>query len=121
MFKSYSEDLNRLNEPLPQLFVPPGQMPFVNLRFATSHTAPLSAAAVVPIDDIPRNSKWSREERVSRCRLASMYRLADLFQWSQGIYNHITVLFEYIYFYHKDSYRNDLNGLYIYYFINHRV
>ncbi|VDO20706.1 unnamed protein product [Haemonchus placei] len=43
-----------------------------------------------PISDL-EPGKYSHEESRLRCQLASLYRLVDLFRWSQGIYNHITV------------------------------
>ncbi|KAK5970075.1 Class II aldolase [Trichostrongylus colubriformis] len=43
-----------------------------------------------PIADL-RPGKYSPTESRLRCQLASLYRLVDLFQWSQGIYNHMTV------------------------------
>lgn len=45
----------------------------------------------MPIADLTGNEQYSGEERIARNKLASLYRLVDLFQWSQGIYNHITV------------------------------
>jgi len=50
-------------------------------------------SGVIPICDFSLGSasKYSKQERVCRNKLASLYRLVDLFQWSQGIYNHITV------------------------------
>jgi adducin len=49
--------------------------------------------AVIPICDFSAlaATPYSKQERVYRCKLASLYRLVDLFHWSQGIYNHITV------------------------------
>ncbi|EYC31971.1 hypothetical protein Y032_0003g1335 [Ancylostoma ceylanicum] len=43
-----------------------------------------------PINDL-REGEFEPEEARLRCQLASLYRLVDLFQWSQGIYNHMTV------------------------------
>jgi hypothetical protein len=34
---------------------------------------------------------YAKGEKLLRCKLAAVYRLVDLFGWSQGIYNHITV------------------------------
>ncbi|KAL3117978.1 hypothetical protein niasHT_005221 [Heterodera trifolii] len=45
----------------------------------------------IPIADIPPNGKSTRAETVARNKLATLYRLVDLFHWSQGIYNHITL------------------------------
>ncbi|CAD6198693.1 unnamed protein product [Caenorhabditis auriculariae] len=43
-----------------------------------------------PIDDVT-DPKMNPEERRQRNKLASFYRLADIFKWSQGVFNHITV------------------------------
>lgn len=45
----------------------------------------------MPISDLRGNESYSMEEKILRNKLATLYRLVDLFQWSQGIYNHITV------------------------------
>jgi len=47
-----------------------------------------------PIDDLDERAAkkcYSEEERQLRCQLAAAYRLMDLYGWSEGIYNHITV------------------------------
>jgi len=46
-----------------------------------------------PIDDLDQRAKkgYSVEERQLRCQLAAAYRLVDLYGWSEGVYNHITV------------------------------
>ncbi|VDP22588.1 unnamed protein product [Soboliphyme baturini] len=48
---------------------------------------------VVPIADLRGSeaAKYSLTERVLRNKLASLYRLVDLFSWSQGIGSHITL------------------------------
>ncbi|ETN72622.1 hypothetical protein NECAME_18760, partial [Necator americanus] len=45
---------------------------------------------IKPINDLD-DGEFKEEEAELRCQLASLYRLVDLFQWSQGIYNHMTV------------------------------
>ena len=52
-----------------------------------------TTAAVIPIDDLRgvSGSKYTVAERQMRCKLAAVYRLVDLFGWSQLIYNSITV------------------------------
>ncbi|ETN86545.1 class II Aldolase and Adducin domain protein, partial [Necator americanus] len=45
---------------------------------------------IKPINDLD-DGEFKQEEAELRCQLASLYRLVDLFQWSQGIYNHMTV------------------------------
>jgi adducin len=58
-------------------------------------TIPLAAAAsmIPPINDLRGSDfmAYSKVEKYLRCKLASLYRLVDLFGWSHGIYNHITV------------------------------
>lgn len=50
-------------------------------------------SVVVPINDINNTlvHQYSESEQLIRCKLASLYRLIDLYKCSQGIYNHITV------------------------------
>uniref|UniRef100_A0A0N5B0F5 Aldolase_II domain-containing protein n=1 Tax=Syphacia muris TaxID=451379 RepID=A0A0N5B0F5_9BILA len=74
---NHLETLQRLSE----LSLPHGQLA----------AASLHNIAVVPIADLRDNESYTKIEKVQRCRLASLYRLVDLFQWSQGIYNHITL------------------------------
>ncbi|KAI6176781.1 Class II aldolase/adducin family protein [Aphelenchoides bicaudatus] len=50
-----------------------------------------SSAQVKPIADLTNNNKYTSVERILRNKLACLYRLVDLFQWSQGIYNHLTL------------------------------
>ncbi len=49
--------------------------------------------SVIPINDLSgiHGSKYTLAERQTRCKLASAYRLVDIFGWSQTIHNHITV------------------------------
>ncbi|CAG9537427.1 unnamed protein product [Cercopithifilaria johnstoni] len=47
--------------------------------------------AVLPIADLKGSGSYTLTEKLFRNKLASLYRLVDLFQWSQGIYNHITL------------------------------
>lgn len=48
---------------------------------------------IIPINDLrgAAASKYTVAERDQRCKLASVYRLVQMFGWSQLIYNHITV------------------------------
>ncbi|KAK0397226.1 hypothetical protein QR680_002039 [Steinernema hermaphroditum] len=75
----YIRTLQRLTE----LTLPHGQMPSAHLNLGTH--------PVVPIADLRGNNSYSAVEKNLRNKLASLYRLVDLFQWSQGIYNHITL------------------------------
>jgi len=47
---------------------------------------------IVAIDDLNERAanKYSEEEQELRKKLAAVYRLVDLYGWSEGIYNHIT-------------------------------
>ncbi|WKY14811.1 hypothetical protein Q1695_000381 [Nippostrongylus brasiliensis] len=58
------------------------------ISFAALHSI---GASAVPIADLKGNDSYSRQEKLLRNKLASLYRLVDLFQWSLGIYNHITL------------------------------
>uniref|UniRef100_A0A1I7TP00 Aldolase_II domain-containing protein n=1 Tax=Caenorhabditis tropicalis TaxID=1561998 RepID=A0A1I7TP00_9PELO len=53
--------------------------------------SPMFHPHITPIADVKDNEKYDSEERIQRNKLAALYRLVDLFRWSQGIYNHITV------------------------------
>uniref|UniRef100_A0A8C8DV68 Alpha-adducin n=1 Tax=Oryzias sinensis TaxID=183150 RepID=A0A8C8DV68_9TELE len=48
---------------------------------------------VTPVNDLRGSDSISCEkgEKLQRCKLAAFYRLADLFGWSELIYNHLTV------------------------------
>uniref|UniRef100_A0A1I7SZF7 Aldolase_II domain-containing protein n=1 Tax=Caenorhabditis tropicalis TaxID=1561998 RepID=A0A1I7SZF7_9PELO len=67
---------------LSDLTVPQGNMSFGNL-----HTYGGSAIAIA---DLRGNETYSKVERIQRNKLACLFRLADLFQWSQGIHNEIS-------------------------------
>ncbi|XP_046689310.1 protein hu-li tai shao isoform X10 [Homalodisca vitripennis] len=47
---------------------------------------------VVPINDIRgvESMGYAKGEKILRCKLAAVYRLMDLYGWTQNIYNHIT-------------------------------
>uniref|UniRef100_A0A915DDB2 Class II aldolase/adducin N-terminal domain-containing protein n=1 Tax=Ditylenchus dipsaci TaxID=166011 RepID=A0A915DDB2_9BILA len=50
-----------------------------------------STSCLIPIADLSGTERYCKQERMARNKLASLYRLVDQFQWSQGIYNHITL------------------------------
>ncbi|ETE62562.1 Alpha-adducin, partial [Ophiophagus hannah] len=52
-----------------------------------------SLGMVTPVNDLRGSDSiaYEKGEKLLRCKLAAFYRLADLFGWSQLIYNHITV------------------------------
>uniref|UniRef100_A0A183AZW0 Aldolase_II domain-containing protein n=1 Tax=Echinostoma caproni TaxID=27848 RepID=A0A183AZW0_9TREM len=47
---------------------------------------------VVPINDVKtyQPATYKKGERLVRCKLASVYRLVDIFGWNRGISNHVT-------------------------------
>jgi len=55
-----------------------------------AHNAP--ASCVMPINDIRGIDAmaYAKGEKQLRCKLAAVYRLIDLYGWTQGIYNHVT-------------------------------
>ena len=50
----------------------------------------------MPINDIRGIDafRYAKGEKLLRCKLAAVYRLVELYGWSEGIYNHITVSFQ---------------------------
>lgn len=50
-------------------------------------------SAVIPINDIRglEGMNYSKSEKILRCKLAAVYRLIDMYGWTQSIYNHVTV------------------------------
>ncbi|KAK6032120.1 hypothetical protein OSTOST_01710, partial [Ostertagia ostertagi] len=57
----------------------------------TLKTLPSIGASAVPIADLKSNDNYSVHEKLQRNKLASLFRLVDLFQWSLGIHNNITL------------------------------
>ncbi|XP_032395812.1 alpha-adducin isoform X15 [Etheostoma spectabile] len=53
----------------------------------------MSLGMVTPVNDLRGSDSisYDKDEKLLRCKLAAFYRLADLFGWSELIYNHITV------------------------------
>jgi adducin len=43
------------------------------------------------VSDLRGVDTYTKQEKLVRNKLASLYRLVDLFQWSQSLHNHITV------------------------------
>uniref|UniRef100_A0A1I7VIC7 Aldolase_II domain-containing protein n=2 Tax=Loa loa TaxID=7209 RepID=A0A1I7VIC7_LOALO len=81
--KSDPDHLKTLQR-LSELTLPHGQI-------AASSLHNIGVGAVLPIADLKGSGSYTRTEKLFRNKLASLYRLVDLFQWSQGIYNHITL------------------------------
>lgn len=52
-----------------------------------------SGHCVIPINDIRGvdGIRYTKLEKLLRCKLAAVYRLIDLYGWSENIYNHVTV------------------------------
>lgn len=48
--------------------------------------------AIIPINDIRGTdaAKYGNAEKLLRCKVAAVYRLVDMYGWSQNIYNHIS-------------------------------
>ncbi|XP_041825564.1 alpha-adducin isoform X3 [Melanotaenia boesemani] len=53
----------------------------------------MSLGMVTPVNDLRGSDSisYDKGEKLLRCKLAAFYRLADLFGWSELIYNHLTV------------------------------
>jgi adducin len=68
-------------------------LPHTSRWTTVSSLSRAGGSVIVPINDIRGvdSQGYSKSERLLRCKLASLYRLVDLFGWSQGIYNHVTV------------------------------
>lgn len=51
------------------------------------------ASPAIPVNDIRGVDAYghTKAEKILRCKLAACYRLVDLFGWTHGIYNHISV------------------------------
>ncbi|XP_061767568.1 adducin 3 (gamma) b isoform X2 [Nerophis ophidion] len=56
-------------------------------------TSPISLGMVPPINDLyaAESPSFAKGEKPSRCRLASLYRLVDLFSWARFTSSYITV------------------------------
>ncbi|KAJ1363709.1 Class II Aldolase and Adducin N-terminal domain [Parelaphostrongylus tenuis] len=63
-------------------------LPSSAMSFASLHSLGGSA---IPIADLKGKDNYTKQEKLLRNKLASLFRLVDLFQWSQGIHNHITL------------------------------
>lgn len=60
---------------------------------ARSSTVNRFGQTSIPINDIRGvdGLRYAKGEKLLRCKLAAVYRLIDLYGWTAGIYNHITV------------------------------
>ncbi|TFK09829.1 protein YIPF4 [Platysternon megacephalum] len=61
--------------------------------FAGFSSSPLSLGMVTPINDLPGidTTSFVKGEKLTRCKLASLYRLTDLFGWAHLANSYITV------------------------------
>ncbi|XP_027707386.1 gamma-adducin isoform X2 [Vombatus ursinus] len=61
--------------------------------FSGFASTPLSLGMVTPINDLPGadTTAYVKGEKLTRCKLASLYRLADLFGWAHLANSYITV------------------------------
>uniref|UniRef100_A0A8D0BIR7 Adducin 3 n=1 Tax=Salvator merianae TaxID=96440 RepID=A0A8D0BIR7_SALMN len=61
--------------------------------FAGFSSSPLSSGLVTPINDLPGidTTTFVKGEKLTRCKLASLYRLTDLFGWAHLSNSYITV------------------------------
>uniref|UniRef100_A0A3Q3XRX5 Class II aldolase/adducin N-terminal domain-containing protein n=1 Tax=Mola mola TaxID=94237 RepID=A0A3Q3XRX5_MOLML len=66
---------------------------FMASSVAGFNTSPLSLGMVTPINDMygVESSTMVKGEKLTRCKLASLYRLVDLFSWAHFANSYITV------------------------------
>uniref|UniRef100_A0A8D0N7I9 Adducin 3 n=1 Tax=Sus scrofa TaxID=9823 RepID=A0A8D0N7I9_PIG len=67
--------------------------------FSGFTSPPLSLGMVTPINDLPGadTSSYVKGEKLTRCKLASLYRLADLFGWAHLANTYISVSPSHVY------------------------
>ncbi|MEQ2263275.1 Gamma-adducin, partial [Xenotaenia resolanae] len=65
---------------------------FMASSVAGFNTSPLSLGMVTPINDLygVESSSLVKGEKLTRCKLASLYRLVDLFSWAHFANSYIT-------------------------------
>lgn len=58
----------------------------------------VASNCVVPINDIRgvESMGYAKGEKIIRCKLAAVFRLMDLYGWTQGIYNQVSVNISFI-------------------------
>lgn len=59
----------------------------------------IASNCVVPINDIRgvESMGYAKGEKIIRCKLAAVFRLMDLYGWTQGIYNQVSVIITFFY------------------------
>ncbi|XKL64420.1 hypothetical protein PGB90_004506 [Kerria lacca] len=64
----------------------------VGSKYGTNNHILRNSSCVVPINDIRgiEAMGYAKGEKILRCKLAALFRLIDLYGWSQNIYNHVT-------------------------------
>uniref|UniRef100_A0A8D3CML9 Adducin 3 n=1 Tax=Scophthalmus maximus TaxID=52904 RepID=A0A8D3CML9_SCOMX len=67
---------------------------FMASSVAGFNTSPLSLGMVTPINDMygVESTTMVKGEKLTRCKLASLYRLVDLFSWAHFTNSYITVI-----------------------------
>ena len=72
--------------------LPPLYLNLTNISLIITDAGPASHC-VIPINDIRGidSMVYAKGEKLLRSKLAAVYRLIDLYGWTQGIYNHVTV------------------------------
>lgn len=60
----------------------------------------LASNGVVPINDIRgvESMSYIKGEKIVRCKLSAVFRLMDLYGWTQGINNQVSVIIIFILF-----------------------
>ena len=55
--------------------------------------AGISLGSVIPVNDIRglEGMSYTKNEKLLRCKLAALYRIVDMYGWTQSIYNHVSV------------------------------
>ncbi|KAG1678650.1 Protein hu-li tai shao [Nymphon striatum] len=91
---SFREELEKIIEQQMREGISPGFLDLI-LPQQNRYTggSMLNSQSVMPIADIrgSEGMRFAKGEKLLRCKLAALYRLIDMNNWSQGIYNHISV------------------------------
>lgn len=90
----FREELEKIIEHQMREGISPGILDFIlPQRNRYTGGSMLASSSVMPIADIRGSDsmRYAKGEKLLRCKLAALYRIIDLKDWSQGIYNHITI------------------------------
>uniref|UniRef100_A0AAR2KTM7 Class II aldolase/adducin N-terminal domain-containing protein n=1 Tax=Pygocentrus nattereri TaxID=42514 RepID=A0AAR2KTM7_PYGNA len=87
------EQMNKGNDPAGLLALRQIADFFMTSSIAGFSTSPLSLGMVTPINDLfsTESSNMVKGEKQTRCKLASLYRVVDLFSWAHFANSYITV------------------------------